>query len=99
MANIAALLDTAISQHQAGRFAEAEKLYRQILTADPNCVDAWNLMGLLASQLNKHEVAIQCLHNALQFNPNSAEIHYNLGMALQGLHRLKEAIEIGRAHV
>jgi Tfp pilus assembly protein PilF len=92
MANIAALLDTAISQHHAGRFAEAEKLYREILTADPNCVDAWNLMGLLASQLNKHEVAIKCLHNALQFNPNSAEIHYNLGMALQGLHRFEEAI-------
>src|SRR5262249_42139512 len=92
MANTSALLETAIGHHRAGRLVEAEKLYRQVLAGDPNCVSAWNLMGVMASQLNKHEVAIQCLSNALQFDPNSAEIHYNMGMALQGLNRLDEAI-------
>jgi len=92
MEDISALLETAIAHHQAGRLADAEKLYRRILNADPNCVNAWNLMGLMASQLNKHDVALQCLQNALQFEPASAEIHYNIGAAYQGLKRFDEAL-------
>src|SRR4051794_28083208 len=32
-------VDTAIQHHQAGRLAEAEKLYREVLTRDPNNLD------------------------------------------------------------
>jgi Flp pilus assembly protein TadD len=92
MSNTSAILETAIDHHQAGRLAEAEKLYREVLSADPQCASAWNLLGVMASQLNRHEVALQCLQNALQFDPNSPEIYYNVGMALQGLSRLDEAI-------
>src|SRR5436305_6610239 len=85
-------IEVAIGHHQAGRFGEAQRIYREILAADPNCVSAWNLLGVMATQLGQHQVAIQCLGNALRLKPNSAQIHYNIGTALQGLGKLDEAI-------
>src|SRR5688572_29792426 len=92
MTDTSAALELAVAHHQAGRFADAEKLYRQILAADPACVSAWNLLGALAIDLKRHEVAIQCLQRALQFKPDSAEANYHMGLALHGLGRLDEAI-------
>ena len=37
--------------HQAGRFAEAEAIYRQVLAADPRNAPALHLLGVLANQL------------------------------------------------
>jgi len=85
-------LDIAISHHQAGRYSEAHRIYREILAADPKCVSAWNLLGVMATQLGRNEVAVQCLSNAVRLKGDSAEIHYNMGMALQGLWKLDEAI-------
>ena len=38
-------IDQAFAYHQAGRFAEAEVLYRQILHAHPGHVDALHLFS------------------------------------------------------
>ena len=42
-------LQAAIAQHQAGRLAEAEALYRRILAGFPRHPDALHFMGLLAT--------------------------------------------------
>ena len=49
-----ATLQTGLEHHQAGRFAEAETIYRQILAANPGDADALHLLGILANQTGNH---------------------------------------------
>src|SRR5690242_20710451 len=44
--------------HQAGRFAEAEAIYRQVLAADPVNASAMHLLGVLANQLGHPQASI-----------------------------------------
>ena len=44
--NVDETLQAAVAHHRAGRLAEAEKLYRQVLAGDPNHFDALQLFGL-----------------------------------------------------
>ena len=59
MATIPEALAIAIQHHQAGRLQAAEQVYRQILQADPNEADAIHLLGVIAHQVGKHEVAVE----------------------------------------
>jgi protein O-GlcNAc transferase len=77
--------------HQAGRFAEAEAIYRQILAADPSNASALHLLGVLANQLGHPQASIELISQAIQVEPNAASFHSNLGVAYQGLGRLEEA--------
>jgi tetratricopeptide (TPR) repeat protein len=81
MALLAELLDAGLAHHQAGRLAEAEALYRQVLGVNPNQPDAWHLLGLIARRRGKQAQAIQYLQNATALNPSFPEGHYNLGNA------------------
>jgi len=74
--------ELALQQHQAGRLAEAEALYRQILAADPRHADALHLMGVVAHQVGQNEVAVGLIRQAIALKPHFPEAHYNLGNAL-----------------
>jgi predicted O-linked N-acetylglucosamine transferase (SPINDLY family) len=70
---------------------EAEALYRQILEAEPNHADALHLLGVIAHQTGKHEVAVEYITRAIALNPAAAEYHCNIGEAYRALARLNEA--------
>ena len=59
MATISEALAIAIQHHQAGRLQAAEQIYRQILAVEPNHADAIHLLGVIAHQAGKHELAVQ----------------------------------------
>ena len=82
----------ALQHHQAGRLAEAEALYRQILAVDPRHTDSLHLLGVAAHQVGRNDVAVGLIRQAAGLNPNNAEIHFNLGMALQTQGQFDEAI-------
>jgi tetratricopeptide (TPR) repeat protein len=84
-------LDAAVQHHSAGRLPEAESGYRQILQADPNQPVALHLLGVLAQQLGKNDVAVDLIRKALAIAPDYAEAHYNLGAMLHELEKLDEA--------
>jgi protein O-GlcNAc transferase len=84
--------ELALSRHQAGRLAEAEALYRQILGAQPNHADALHLLGVIALQAGRHEIAVEWIHKAILLNPNHPAAHSNLGEACRRMGRLDEAI-------
>jgi TPR repeat/Family of unknown function (DUF6165)/Tetratricopeptide repeat len=92
MAKISEALAIALQHHRAGRVREAEQIYRQILAVKPNHVDALNLVGVCASQMGQHEVAIKCIGQAIQLNAAVADFHNNLGEAHRWLGALPEAI-------
>jgi protein O-GlcNAc transferase len=79
MISIPQALEMAWKHFRAGQLQEAEQLYRQILQVDPNQVDAWHLLGVIAAQTGRYGLAIECLSAALRLQPDLAQAHNNLG--------------------
>jgi tetratricopeptide (TPR) repeat protein len=92
MLTIAEALDHAVRHHRTGELREAERLYRQVLQADPRQADALHLLGVLAGQLGRANEAVALLREALLSNPRLAEAHSSLGNALKRQGRLDEAV-------
>ncbi|MBI3839170.1 MAG: tetratricopeptide repeat protein [Planctomycetia bacterium] len=87
---------TALAHHQAGQLREAEAIYRQILGVDPDHADSVHLLGVVALQVNQHEVAIEYISRAIKLQGNQPIYHSNLGEAYRGLGKLAEAAECYR---
>ena len=51
------LFESGLSHHQAGRLAEAERIYREILTLQSDHPDALYLLGVLAGQSGRLDEA------------------------------------------
>ena len=90
--NLPQALALAMQHHQAGRLAEAEGLYRQILVVNPRHGDALHLLGVIAHQVGRSDAAIDLIRQALQSLPGFAEAHNRLGMALFSQGRIEEAV-------
>jgi tetratricopeptide (TPR) repeat protein len=84
-------LESALAHHRANRLGEAEKIYRQILAANPKNPDALFLLGSLAHQTGNSSDAENLLNQAIQINPNAPDYHLNLAMVLASQQRLPEA--------
>jgi tetratricopeptide (TPR) repeat protein len=85
-------LTLAVRHHQAGNLGEAETLYRRVLKAEPRNPDALHLLGVIAHQCERHDLAIELIRSALRERPDMAPAHCNLGAALQAAGRLDEAV-------
>ncbi len=81
----------ALGHHRAGRLNEAERLYRQILQADPCHADALHLLGVLAHQAGRNDVAVDLIGRAIAQNGRIPAFHNNLGNALKAQGKLQEA--------
>ena len=57
MVSVAETLQKGLSHHQSGRLNEAESIYRNILRVDPEHADSLHLLGVVAHQRGRHEVA------------------------------------------
>jgi tetratricopeptide (TPR) repeat protein len=91
MPPVADKLQLGLEHHQAGRLAQAEHAYRDVLTCDPRQADALHLLGVIAHQQGDHESAIELIGQAVALNPSSAAFHSNLGEAQRALRQLPEA--------
>jgi tetratricopeptide (TPR) repeat protein len=89
--DVQSALQNAISFHKAGRHAEAESLYEQILEANPHHAEALHLSGILAYQTGRLDKAVQFLSQAIQQDSGKAAYFYNLGVVLQKQGKLGEA--------
>lgn len=90
------LLDARINMgsllHEAGRLAEAERVYRdalQVCGSDPLLL--FNL-GVLLGDMERKTEAMQAYEAALRGNPSLADCHYNLALLCEELKKPKEAI-------
>lgn len=73
--------ELALGHHQSGRLAEAEALYRQVLAAEPRHADALHMLGVLAHQVGRNDVAAELIGQAIVVAPGVADFHSNLGEA------------------
>jgi tetratricopeptide (TPR) repeat protein len=92
MNSLALTFDLALQHHKSGNLQQAEGLYRQILSADPNHVDALHLLGVIAGQSGRPDLAVEYIRQALALRPDFALAHNNLGEFFKDLGQLNEAI-------
>ncbi len=72
------LLDQAMSHRVAGRFHEAEVIYRRLLTADEKNADAWHRLGLIALAAGQRDAARSCLRRAVAIQPENTQFQEEL---------------------
>lgn len=100
MSDQADTLCQAITDHQSGRLAQAERLYRAILHQQPDHVGALNGLAVLARQVGRGDAAVALLGRAIAQAPDNTVPRANLGATLRGLGRADEAaLELQRALV
>ena len=85
-------IDLATQHHKGGRLSQAETAYQRILESDPNQPIALHLLGVVAHQTGKNDVAIDLITRAITIDPDLPEAHSNLGTALRDLGKLEEAV-------
>jgi tetratricopeptide (TPR) repeat protein len=87
------ILDQAIEDHRAGRTAQAEAVYRRILSEKPNLAPVLHLLGVLLGQTGRSEEAIELIRRAIRLDPSSASFHRNLAGVLKNVGQNEEAAE------
>jgi tetratricopeptide (TPR) repeat protein len=86
-------VEMAGSLYSQGKYAQAEKVCRQILAARPSNPDAHNILGVSLNAQGRGDEGIAELRKAVGFAPDSASIHANLGEVLRQRGRKDEAAE------
>jgi tetratricopeptide (TPR) repeat protein len=89
---LARALAIAVGHHQAGRLAEAEGIYRQVLARNPKQADAMQLLGTLLGQRGDLRDAQELMRQSLAIQPESAGVYFNLGEICRRLGRPGEAL-------
>jgi protein O-GlcNAc transferase len=87
------LLASALQLHQNGQFAQAEKLYQQVLQNQPKNAAAWHLLGVLLYQNERYGLAIEHIQQAVHFAPRNSDYWSNLGLAYKANAQLDEAMQ------
>jgi protein O-GlcNAc transferase len=93
--SVAALQTTlaqAMQLHQGGFLAQAEALYRQILSTHARHIDALHLLGVLCVQSGRASEGVPLIQQAVQLNGMVPAMHSNLGNALMAAGRPLEAV-------
>ncbi len=80
---IGKILAKAFNNYQSGQLKQAQQLYEQVLTLQPNQIDALQCLGMIAAQEGQQAIAISYFKRAVQAQPAIAGHHYNQGYALQ----------------
>jgi predicted O-linked N-acetylglucosamine transferase (SPINDLY family) len=94
--DVSANLAAALQLHQAGRAAEAERAYRQVLSVAPGQSDALNLLGVLCLQTGRFAEAERLIERAVRADPSQPLFHLHLGNARHASGKVAPAVESWR---
>ncbi len=89
-------LGLAIQHHQAGRLAEAESIYRQILQQQPQHADALHLLGVLAGNARQVDAGAGLMRQAIALRPMEPLFRFNLAKLLAQAGQQRESLEAWR---
>lgn len=73
------MLDDIIELHRAGRLAEAEAGYRELLASNPEDAEVLHLLGILRGQSGDREEALQLVQRAIEHDPDRDVFQHTLG--------------------
>ncbi len=86
-----AAFNMAKANHGAGRLREADRLYRQVLAADPQHHDCLHRLGVLVHQCGDSAGAAALIRGAIRLNNGIAAYHNHLGAILLAMGQYDEA--------
>src|SRR5439155_23957803 len=89
--NVEQALQQGWQHHQAGRAAQAETLYRQVIQAVPDDPRAYNVLGLLEQERGQLPSAADLFRHAIALRGDIADFHFNLAFVLEDRHQTREA--------
>jgi protein O-GlcNAc transferase len=89
----------AISLLRAKNFPEAKRLLEEIVSSDRTDVDAWTYLSMIYAQTGPVGEFERCCRQAVAANPNLANAHFNLGVALNAQNKVHDAIQSYRRAV
>jgi len=87
------LFEKAVSCHKQGDLEQAEKLYKHILQHNPEHPHALNMLGVLASQTHRNDLAESLLRKAISIKSDTPLYYNNLALVLEQLGKTNEASE------
>lgn len=83
MVTVSETIQAALHAYHAGQWVNAEWLCQELLQQFPHTPIAWQLLGAIAQQTGRLDSAIDHYQRALALQPDNAESHNNLAVALQ----------------
>lgn len=87
------ILTEALQLQLQGSLTEAERLYQQVLTAQPNHPDCLHLLGTIAYRRGELELAVERIGQALAVRPDFPEALSNLGNVHKRRGKFDEAVD------
>lgn len=84
-------LTRAMNLQLKGEFLAAESIYLDILTSEPDNPDAVHLLGLIRSEQDENDAAVELIEKAIGINPMAAPFHHNIAGIYRRMGRLEEA--------
>lgn len=74
------LVQQSAEYYQAGKFEEALNAARQAIELDARLTDAYTVLGVALSGLERHEEAVSAFQKAIQVSPYNTSAYYNLAL-------------------
>jgi len=84
-------LGFALQLHRDGSLDAAEALYRKVIAAAPENLNALHYLAVLCHQQNRNAEAAESIRHIIDLDPQNADAHNNLGNVLEGLGKFSEA--------
>lgn len=93
------LIDQAVVAAQSGKWQEAEKILRHLLTVDPDNAEALHMMGMALGSTGRAPEGIAMLKRATELKPAEALYWNNLAACHMGAEEPRPAIDAARKAV
>ena len=91
--HVRSLLERGLKAQRVGSDQEARKIYQEILSIQPDNVNALNLLGMIFYEEKRYDVAKDLIQQAARINGQASGVLLNLGLVLQALDMKQEALE------
>jgi protein O-GlcNAc transferase len=92
MPAVSLAMQQARALYGSGRWEQAERLCRTILSSQPDDFEALSLLGVIAAQTGRKPEAADLLQRAVAAKPDDAQAASNYGNVLMELKRFDEAL-------
>ncbi|MBI4005414.1 MAG: tetratricopeptide repeat protein [Gammaproteobacteria bacterium] len=78
--SVSQFFQDAVSHHQRGELQHAEIMYRQLLNQQPENPDVLHLLGVVESQLGRHDSAVEFIQRAITIRPDMPDFYNDLAL-------------------
>jgi Flp pilus assembly protein TadD len=80
--NVATTINLALVEYRQRRFADAERLAKRAVHAQPDAGLGWLVLGVIAYDQDKLDAALAALAQAALLEPRNATVHHYLGVTV-----------------